>query len=95
MRFGRTKVEIQVEKGDFQGDFFRGLDLDVNQLPHPTTFGRNIPQKNPSLKAFNGFAVLKGFEKYNDDFSSNPDLVPRMFNSPHPFHLHHCVCFQI
>ena len=54
---GGTKGEIQVEKGDFQGDlFFLGVwTLFGNQPPHPPTFERDLPKKNvfftPSLMA--------------------------------------------
>ena len=49
VRFGRTKGEILVEKGDFWGDlgWFWGVwTLFGNQPPHPPTFGRNLPKKN-------------------------------------------------
>ena len=44
MRFGRTKGEILVDKGDFQGDFLllRVWSLFGNQPPHPPTFGKNF-----------------------------------------------------
>ena len=46
VRFGRTKGEIRIEKGDFRGDLdLRGLDLFGNQPPYPPTFGRKIPKK--------------------------------------------------
>ena len=48
VRFGKTKGEIWVEKGDFRGDFggFRGVwTLFGNQPPHPRTFGRDLPKK--------------------------------------------------
>ena len=44
MRFGKTKGEIRVKKGDFRGDlfFFRGLDH-VWESPHTPTFGKTFP----------------------------------------------------
>ena len=48
VRFGRTNGEIQVEKGDFQGDleaFWGVWTLFGNQPPHPPTFGKNLPKK--------------------------------------------------
>ena len=56
VRFGRTKGEIRVEKGDFRGDlggFWGVWTLFGNQPPHPPTFGRDLPKKRffftPSL----------------------------------------------
>ena len=52
MRFGRTKGEIQVEKGDFQGDlvFFirvlRDLDLGWESATPPTHIWERSPKKN-------------------------------------------------
>ena len=49
VRFGRTKGEIWVEKGDFRGDLggFGGVwTLFGNKPPHPPTFGRDLPKKN-------------------------------------------------
>ena len=42
---GEQKLKFRLKKAIFRVIFFRGLDLDGNQLPHPPTFGRNIPQK--------------------------------------------------
>ena len=48
-RFGRTKGEIQVEKGDFRGDFgifcWGVWTLFGNQLTYPPTFGKDLPKK--------------------------------------------------
>ena len=47
-RFGKTKGEIRVEKGDFRGDL--GVwTLFGNQPPHPPTFGKDLPKKNVSF----------------------------------------------
>ena len=49
VRFGRTKGENWVEKGDFWGDLegFGGVwTLFGSQPPHPPTFGRDLPKKN-------------------------------------------------
>ena len=49
VRFGRTKGEIRVEKGDFRGDlggFWGVWTLFGSQPPHPPTFGRDLPKKN-------------------------------------------------
>ena len=48
VRFGKTKGEIWVEKGDFRGDLggFGGVwTLFGNKPPHPPTFGRDLPKK--------------------------------------------------
>ena len=47
-RFGKTKGEIRVEKGNFRGDlggFWGGWALFGNQPPYPPTFGRNLKKK--------------------------------------------------
>ena len=51
MRFGRTKGEIQVEKGDFAGDlvFFRGLDLVWESATPPTHIWEKSPKKKRLL----------------------------------------------
>ena len=46
MRFGRTKGEIQVEMGDFQGDLggvLRGLDLVWESVTSPTHIWEGLP----------------------------------------------------
>ena len=60
VRFGRTKGEIQVEKGNFQGDLggFRGWTLFGNQPPHPPTFEKNLPEKKRIF--FWGGGLYKG-----------------------------------
>ena len=51
VRFGRTTGEIQVKKGDFQGDFFLWVWTLFGNQTH--TFGRNLQKKRffwtPSL----------------------------------------------
>ena len=57
VRFGKTKGEIWVEKGDFRGDlfFFRGLDLVWESATPPTHIWERSPKKKvfftPSLRA--------------------------------------------
>ena len=49
VRFGKTKGEIWVKKGNFRGNlggFWGVLTLFGNQPPHPPTFGRDLPKKN-------------------------------------------------
>ena len=47
VRFGKTKGEIWVEKGDFRGDlfFFRGLDLVWDSATPPTHIWERSPKK--------------------------------------------------
>ena len=48
VRFGKTKGEIWVEKGDFRGDlgFFWGVwTLFGNQPPNPPILGKTFPEK--------------------------------------------------
>ena len=56
VRFGSTKGEIRVKKGDFRGDlvfFLKVWTLFGKQPPHPPTFGKDIKKKRfffiPSL----------------------------------------------
>ena len=52
VRFGRTKGEIRVEKGNFRGDlggFWGGWALFGNQPPYPPTFGKDLPKKRSFL----------------------------------------------
>ena len=61
VRFGRTKGEIRVEKGDFRGNlggFWGVWTLFGNQPPHPPTFG-----KDPYL-IFVIFFTLTHFESW-------------------------------
>ena len=60
VRFGRTKGEIWVEKGDFRGDlggFWGVWTLFGRQPPHPPTFGRDLPKKTGF--SFGSFPNLK------------------------------------
>ena len=51
MRFGNTKGEIRVKKGDFRGDldFFRGLDLVLVGESYMNHIWENIPKKTRFL----------------------------------------------
>ena len=46
MRFGKTKGEIPVEKGNFRSDFSRGLDLVWESATPPTRIWENFKKKN-------------------------------------------------
>ena len=52
--FGKTKGEIWVKKGDFQGDlfFFRGLDLVWESATPSTHIWESFPKKNVFLNGF-------------------------------------------
>ena len=78
VRFGRTKGEIRVEKGDFRGNCeFSGVwTLFGIQPPHPPTFGRNLPKKLFSLR-LPSFKSLQQQKAY----LVNP---PRALCSPEP-----------
>ena len=56
VRFGRTKGEIRVIWGGFEGWTLFG-----NQPPHPTTFGRNLP-KNDIFYSFPNVDLLLGLD---------------------------------
>ena len=55
VRFGKTKGEIWVEKGDFRGNlggFWGVWILFGNQPPHPPTFGKDFPKKTVFFGSF-------------------------------------------
>ena len=45
VRFGKTKGEIPVEKGNFRSDFSRGLDLVWESATPPTRIWENLKKK--------------------------------------------------
>ena len=54
VRFGKTKGEIRLKKGDFRGDlggFWGVWTLFGNQTPHPLIFGKTFPNKTVFLPA--------------------------------------------
>ena len=74
MRFGSTKGEIRVKKGDFRGDlfFFRGLDLVWESATPSTHIWESFPKKN---------VFLNGFPKQHKQIIKEPfKEQPRLWN---------------
>ena len=66
VRFGKTKGEIWVEKGDFRGNlggFWGVWTLFGNQPPHPPTFGKEIPKKSFFFGSFPNSILADGANK--------------------------------
>ena len=81
VRFGKTKGEIWVEKGDFRGDlrgFWRVWTLFGNQPPHPPTFEKDLPKKTEFI--FGSFPYLPSlFYTFISTYTAAwPSIKPRI-----------------